>query len=59
MRDKQPYSLKKYTQFYNIFQVVANFFIVFNSVTHGSLSSVWRFCDKYENMCGHNGVKVR
>ncbi|XP_011706804.1 PREDICTED: elongation of very long chain fatty acids protein 4-like, partial [Wasmannia auropunctata] len=35
MKNRQPYSLKTFMQFYNIFQIIANFWLVSNIYIYG------------------------
>jgi len=58
MKNRRPYSLKTFMQCYNIFQVIANFWIVFNIVTGGKpFASVWRYCESLDKICGRNTEK--
>jgi hypothetical protein len=52
MKNREPYSLKWFIQIYNLFQIVANFWIVFNLMTYGKpLAPVWRYCEPFEQIC--------
>ncbi|XP_067210194.1 very long chain fatty acid elongase AAEL008004-like isoform X1 [Linepithema humile] len=55
MKDRQPYSLKGFMQCYNVFQVIANFLIVFNIVVYGRpFTALWKYCDSFDQICGNN-----
>ncbi|KAL0120782.1 hypothetical protein PUN28_008459 [Cardiocondyla obscurior] len=58
MKDRKPYSLKGFIQCYNIFQIVTNFWIVFNIVTNGGpFAAVWNYCEPFDQICGANSEK--
>ncbi|XP_071641969.1 very long chain fatty acid elongase 1-like [Temnothorax longispinosus] len=58
MKDRKPYSLKRFIQCYNLFQIVANFWIVFNIMTDGRpFTAVWRYCESLDQICGRNSEK--
>ncbi|KAL6265318.1 hypothetical protein P5V15_002098 [Pogonomyrmex californicus] len=58
MKDRKPYSLKTFIQCYNIFQVIANFWLVYNTVIFGKpFSAIWRFCDTFDEICGRDGTE--
>jgi len=59
MKNKKPYSLKTFMQCYNIFQVITNFWLVFNIVTDGKpFAVVWRYCEPFDKIYGSNNEKV-
>ncbi|TGZ37778.1 Elongation of very long chain fatty acids protein [Temnothorax longispinosus] len=58
MENRQPYSLKRFIQCYNLFQIVANFWLVFNVMTDGRpFTAVWRYCESLDKICGRNSEK--
>ncbi|XP_036141247.1 elongation of very long chain fatty acids protein 4 [Monomorium pharaonis] len=58
MKNKKPYSLKTFIQCYNLFQIIANSWLMFNAVTNGRpFVAVWRYCDSFDDVCGDTTEK--
>ncbi|KOC64048.1 Elongation of very long chain fatty acids protein 1 [Habropoda laboriosa] len=45
MKNRKPYNLKTFTQFYNVFQVLVNIFIVYNAICAGWFTEISPFCE--------------
>lgn len=59
MKNRQPYSLKTFMQFYNIFQIIANFWLVSNIYIYGRpIAVLWKYCESFDEMVGSNSEKV-
>ncbi|XP_036143627.1 elongation of very long chain fatty acids protein 1 [Monomorium pharaonis] len=58
MKNRKPYSLKTFMQYYNLFQIIANFWLVFNVVTTGRpFVAIWKYCESFDKICGDNTEK--
>ncbi|XP_024886516.1 elongation of very long chain fatty acids protein 1-like, partial [Temnothorax curvispinosus] len=58
MENRKPYSLKRFIQCYNLFQIGANFWLVFNVMTDGRpFTAVWRYCESLDKICSRNSEK--
>ncbi|XP_011865964.1 PREDICTED: elongation of very long chain fatty acids protein 4-like isoform X2 [Vollenhovia emeryi] len=52
MKNRKPYSLKQFIRCYNLFQIVANFLIVFNIMTKGRpFVALWKYCEPFDKIC--------
>lgn len=58
MKNRKPYSLKRFIQCYNLFEIIVNFGLLFKMMTYGRpFTAVWRYCDSFD-ICDHGGEKV-
>lgn len=48
MKDKPPYSLKTFMQLYNIIQILANLYVVYDSIVAGLFTNTKLLCPKQE-----------
>lgn len=59
MKNRKPYNLKTFIQWYNVFQIIANAYLVQQNISAGWFSEISVFCEIPDYSYKPGPVKVR